>query len=63
MESKEKKRLKDIEDSIKCSKGTLEQIMAIFHQVDRRRKNLELEISLLEQEKVKLQQGQLALDV
>jgi hypothetical protein len=58
----EKQRLKMIEDRLKAARHILIGIEPIWVQVDRRMKSLELEIKNLEDERVKLQQGQLTMN-
>jgi hypothetical protein len=57
--SKESKALKEIDEKLKTLKWAFENFMPIYHQVDRKRRSLDLEIKVLEDEKQKLQQGQM----
>lgn len=55
----EKQRLKEIDDRLMHLKHTLEGIVPIWIQVDRRKKTLELEIKVLEEKRIELSQGQI----
>lgn len=61
MQCNEKKRLKDIEDRLGRARQTLEGILPIHTQVDRKVRSLAQEIEQLEAERMKLLQGQFVM--
>lgn len=56
---RESKALTEITEKLKTLKWAYENFLPIYHQVDRKRLSLDLEIKVLEDEKQKLQQGQM----
>lgn len=54
-------RLIQIDERMKALKHLIEGLMPVYMQVDRKIKALELEISLLEEERESISQGQLEL--
>lgn len=54
----EKHKLKEIEERLAKTRHTLEGIIPIWNQVDRRKRQLELDIKLMEDERLKLLNGQ-----
>lgn len=61
MNLQDKHRLVEIEERLKRVRHSLDGIMPIWHQVKLKVQTSEAEISRLEEERLKLQQGQLAL--
>ncbi len=54
-------RVKEIDYRIQHVKGTYEAILAIHSQVDRKKRSLEVDLKILEDERLKIIQGQLPL--
>jgi hypothetical protein len=55
--------IEQVEHKLVSVKSLLEGMLPIFHQVDRKVKSLQTQIHHLEQEKIKLSQGQLRFDL
>lgn len=55
-------KIKEIDHKMLTVKHSLEGILQIFNTVDRKRKSLETQLHILEQERQKLSQGQLFFD-
>lgn len=62
MNAKEKMKLHEIEAKLLAVKSTYEQILQIYHQVHRKKLMLEMDIKMLDQNKMDLLQGQLIFD-
>lgn len=62
MSQKEIKRIEEIEENLKHLRHTYENLLPIHSVVDRKKRNLELEIKVLDDERIKLSQGQLIFD-
>ncbi len=62
MASREERRIREIDETLKQKRCLYEGIMQIFHQVDRKRRMLELDFKVLEKERTDLAQGQLMLE-
>lgn len=62
MNAKDEVKLREINARLTTVKSTYEEMLAIYHQVHRRKLSLELNIKILENEKMDLMQGQLALE-
>ncbi len=62
MNAKDAIRLKEIEAKITTVKATYSEILAIYNQVHRKKLSLELEVKILEDQKMDLLQGQLNFD-
>lgn len=60
---REMKRIDEIDTKLSKLRSTYEAFLPIFHQVDRKIKGLQLEMKVLEEERVKLTQGQIMFDV
>lgn len=60
MSAAEKNRLAQIEDRLKRARSSLEGLLPIWSQVDRKVKTLDSEIKALEDERLKIVQGQTA---
>ena len=56
-------KIKEIDEKIRGVRSLLEGILPIYHQVDRKKKSLETQIHILENEKVRLSQGQMLFDL
>jgi archaellum component FlaC len=63
MENQTERRLKEIEDRLKNVQHSLEGILPIWNQVDRKVKSLQAERERLENEKERLTQGELPFDL
>ncbi len=63
MTMKDAQKLKDIETKLAMVKNTYEEILPIFHALHRRKLSLELDIKILEDQKMDLLTGQLEFDV
>jgi hypothetical protein len=55
----DKARVREIDDKLDVLNRTLENIIPIWSQIDRKLKSVKLEISALEDERYKIMQGQL----
>lgn len=60
--NKEKHQLKVIEDRLSRLRHSLEVLVPLWSQVDRRMKSLQLEVQQLEEQRLKLTQGQMILN-
>ena len=58
----EKKRIKEIDLKLSKLQSTYEAFVPIFYNIDRKMKSIKLEIHSLEEEKMKLSQGQIMFD-
>lgn len=56
-----KEKIRSLEERILKARHLLEGILPVWTQVDRKKKHLELEIDKLEEERLRLQEGQLNL--
>lgn len=59
----EAKRIDEIDLKLSKLRHTFEGFMPVYHQLDRKIKSLQLEIKALEEERIKLTQGQFTLDL
>jgi hypothetical protein len=55
-------RVKEIDMRISAVKGTLDSILAIWNQVDRKKQSLIVDLKVLNDQRDKILQGQLNLD-
>ncbi len=62
MKSREALKIKEVESKLDTIKSTYSCILAIWNQVDRKRLSLATDIKILEDELLKLRQGQLIMD-
>ncbi len=62
MNAKDSLKLKEIDAKILTVNATYAEILAIYNQVHRKKLGLELDLKILEQEKMDLLQGQLKFD-
>lgn len=59
----EKKRIAEIDLKLLKLRHTFEGFLPIYNQIDRKIKGLELEMKVLEEERIILTQGQFMLDL
>lgn len=59
----EAKRIDEIDLKLSKLRHTFEGFLPIYHQLDRKIKGIELEINTLQEERIKLTQGQFVLDM
>jgi len=62
-ETAEAKRIDEIDLKLSKLRHTFEGFLPIYHQLDRKIKGIELEIKALQEERIKLTQGQFMLDM
>jgi len=62
MNAKDALKLAEIDTKIITVKSTYAEILAIYHQVHRKKLSLELDLKILEDTKMDLLQGQLNFD-
>lgn len=60
---RETNRVVEIDQRLSKLRHTFEGFLPIYHQLDRKIKGLQLEMKSLEEERVKITQGQLMFDV
>ncbi len=62
LKAKDQIKLNDIEFKLKLVKNTYENLLPIFSSIQRKKMLLELDIKMLEQEKAKIFDSQMAFD-
>lgn len=58
----EENEIKQVDSKIQSVKSLLEGMLPIYHQIDRKVRSLQNQIHHLEQERIKLSQGQITFD-